>query len=441
MSFSDKTARKLQELTRLSIDKELLVPPHMFDTSKRLYTLNEVYDLWHNGETATVKQRKDALYIHIPYCKSRCSFCMYDSRVTHPGSLSGYISRCYKEIEFWNEEIQSPLESLYIGGGTPSILSELELQTLLKPVSQFKFVSNSSRTFELSPDTASEAKLNILKRSNINRISFGVQSLDSTVLRNVRRHNPPASVIGRLIQFACDLEFDDINVDLMVGLEGQDIKTVADTVRRVISMAPLSVTVYTYRTVGREEEKDTYNRIIESQRQLAAAYEIFEESGWSHVAGTIETEYNVFASPQRKKELIRHKTSIDVMDNLNLVGIGSHAIGFKPSVAYQCVSYEGHFDADAARYEVYRHTKLQQIRLAVCQMLYHNKMTIDCDQFKDYFGIDFEDVFQDEINELETIGRIDHDYPKIKFLSSSIYEDAGIQKFFWDQDFLQKYRQ
>ena len=129
------------------------------------------------------------------------------------------------------------------------------------------------------------------------------------------------------------------------------------------------------------------------------------------------------------------------MDNLNLIGIGSHAIGFRPSLAYRCVSYDENFDVKAARYEVYRHTKHQQMRLAVCQMLYHNKMTIDCIRFKDYFGIDFEDAFHDEIHELETIGRIDRTYPKMKFISNSIYEDAGIQKFFWDQDFLQKCRQ
>ncbi len=440
MLSTNKISQKLAEFTHLSMVKELLVPPHVFDTPDRHYSLREVKELWHDEDVATVKERKGALYIHIPFCKSRCAFCMYDSRVTHGDKLSIYVDRCRKEIEFWKEEILNPLESLYIGGGTPSILREKDLQTLLQPLEQFSFVENSSRTFELSPDTICETKLDILRDSHINRVSFGIQSLDPVVLRNVRRSNPPIDVIARLIGYARAVEFDDVNIDLMVGLEGQNVSNVLDTIKKVIAMEPLSITIYTYRAVTRENEKLTYNRIIESQNQLAAAYGIFKELGWNHIGGTIETEYNVFASPLREKNLIRHKTSIDVVGNLNLIGIGSHAIGFKPSLAYQCMSYNEDFDTESPRYEIYRHSKLQQMRLAVCNMLYHNGMTIDGETFKMIFGLNFEDVFWSEINELDSIGRLNRTNSKFKFLSNSIYEDAGIQKFFWDQDFLQKYK-
>lgn len=440
MSFSDKISKKLDEFTRISIERELLVPPHVFDTPGHLHSLSEVLESWHNGEVATLKAPKGAIYIHIPYCKSRCAFCMYNSKVSHRSNFSNYINRCLKEIEFWGEEIHNPLESLYIGGGTPSILAEEDLRALLLPLSQLQYVKNSSRTFELSPDTSSEAKLDILYDSNINRVSFGVQSLDSAVLANVKRDNPDSQIIKSLIGHARMLGFDDINADLMVGLEGQNEAKVAEDVKKVIAMDPLSVTIYTYRSVRWEDRKEMHDRIEASQRQLAVAYEIFDRIGWEHAAGTLETEYNVFASPSRRTRLIRHKTSIDVFDNLNLIGIGSHAIGFKPSLAYQCMSYAEDFDTKTPRYNVYNNNRLQQMRLAVCNMLYHNGMTIDGKRFKDYFGLDFYDVFQDEINELESIGRINRVNLTFKFLGNSIYEDAGIQKFFWDQDFLQKYR-
>lgn len=441
MSLSDNIAKKLAEFTQLSIDRELLVPPHVFDTSTSLYTLSEIHDLWNKGDIATLKKAKRALYVHIPYCKSRCAFCMYDSRITRVCNLATYVDRCTREIEFWQDELNGILESVYFGGGTPSILSEADLRNLLRPISHLKYVENSSRTFELSPDTATESKLDILRKSHINRISLGVQSLDETVLKNVRRQNPPITIITRLVAYANKLGFDDINIDLMVGLDGQNELNVVDSVRKVIDMNPLSITIYTYRNIHQKNSKSTHLKTVESQRQLETAFKIFDEACWSHVAGNLETEYNIFASPLRKRKLIRHKTSIDVLDNLSLIGIGSHAIGFNPSIAYQCDSYEESFDIEKARYVVYRHTPLQQIRLAVCNMLYRNDMTIDRELFKSYFGLDFEDVFCKELGELSLINRVGRTDASIIFLSNSIYEAAGIQKFFWDQDFLQKYRQ
>lgn len=435
------TLQKFKELQYISQKHKLLVPPHFFDTKSSKHSLQEIHDMWNVLEIATIQPKHNSLYIHIPYCMKRCSFCMYDSKIRRNDNITPYIDRIIKEFNFWSDNINTPIDSFYIGGGTPSIMSVLNVKQLFNSLSEkLSFCNNSSRTFELSPDTINMEKLYELGETFINRISLGIQSMDENVLRNANRPITSPQKIRQIINIAKEISFDDINIDLMVGLNGQTTTNVESSVKQIIELAPLSVTIYSYRDVHNISEWKHENRILEINKQLLSAYDIFKKYGWEHASGNLDTEYNIFYSPEKRKKLIRHKTSIDTLSNLNLFGLGNHAIGFNPSLAYKCDSFSDDFDKDEKRYIVYKHTPIQQMELAICNMLYCNNMQIDRNLFYDSFGCNFEDVFEKELEELQSINRIIETPYGYKFINNSKYEAAAIQMFFWDKKFLQQYK-
>lgn len=430
---------KLDDFIKLSFEKDLLIPPHYFDTNKQKYSLEDVKRMWHKGVVASSKERHDALYIHIPFCISRCAFCMYESQIVRPEYISPYISRIIKEYRYWEDEVRMPLDSMYIGGGTPSIMSVSDISSLFNVLNELSFSNNSSRTFELSPETATEDKLYLLGDTIINRISIGIQSMDENVLKMVKRNNISSSHIKRLLDVARKINFDDINIDVMVGLEGQTENNVQTTIEKIVEMAPLSVTLYSFRDTRKTSKKNIDERIMEVRKQIQRAYKTFDLAGWKHVAGNVDTEYNIFYSEDKKKELIRQKTSIDVFDNLNLFGLGSHAIGFNPALAYECDSFSMEFNDKDRRYAIYQHTPLQQMQLAICTMLYCNNMCVDTVKFFHSFKYNFEDIFKEELDELMSINRVTPIPGGYKFICNTKYEAAAIQKFFWDKEFLRQY--
>lgn len=436
---SNKVQERLNDYIKLSMEKDLLIPPHYFDIDHNKYSLDDIKSMWHDGVVASSKERHDALYIHIPFCISRCSFCMYESQIVHPEFIGPYISRITKELDYWKDEIHLPLDSLYIGGGTPSIISVNDIRHLFKSLNDLSFVPNSSRTFELSPESATEEKLFELGETIINRISLGVQSLDKYVLERVKRNNISTSHIRNLINIAKTVRFDDINVDLMVGLDGQNEDNIKTTIEEIIDMSPLSVTLYTFRDVNKTLKKSIGERTDDVRKQLISAFKSFQEAGWAHVSGNIDTEYNIFHSSEKRKQLIRHKTSIDVCNNLFLFGLGSHAIGFNPSIAYECDSFSKDYSKKEKRFTIYRHTPIQQMQLAVCNILYCNDMFIDTSHFYNIFNCKFEDVFREELEDLISLNRVISNPSGYKFISNSKYEAAAIQKFFWDKKFLRQF--
>lgn len=441
MKLSPKESlKKFDELQSVSQRHELLIPPHFFDMDSDRCSLQEVHDFWKSYEVASVKPRHYSLYIHIPYCVKKCSFCMYDSKIHTDDNITPYIDRIIKEYDFWSDNIVSPIDSFYIGGGTPSIMSVDDIRNLFSSVMDLSFRDDSSRTFEMSPDTVNVDKLHELGKTFINRISLGVQSLDENVLNKIKRPITSIKKIKQIVDAAKEISFDDINIDLMVGLNGQTISNIESSVRQVVELSPLSVTVYSYRDVHNLSELKHEDRILEINRQLLLAYNIFEEYGWEHVAGNLDTEYNIFYSPAKKKKLIRHRTSIDAFSNLNMFGIGSHAIGFNPSLAYECDSFSSDFDKDEKRYIVYKHTLMQQMKLAVCNMLYFNDMQIDTKIFYESFGCEFSNVFEKELEELRSINCVVEVPCGYAFINKSKYEAAAIQMFFWDERFLQQYK-
>ncbi|MDM1061509.1 radical SAM family heme chaperone HemW [Empedobacter falsenii] len=156
------------------------------------------------------------IYIHIPFCKQKCSYCdfHFSTNLQHKSNL---IQAINKELEIRKDEISAPLETIYFGGGTPSILSEIELESIFETIYKNYSTKNLKEiTLETNPDDLNKEKLNFLKSTPINRFSIGVQSFFEEDLKLMNRaHN--AQEAETSIKLAQDFGFENITIDLIYG--------------------------------------------------------------------------------------------------------------------------------------------------------------------------------------------------------------------------------
>ena len=180
-------------------------------------------------------------YIHIPFCKSKCKYCSFISGDNFD-KKTGYLYSLLKEIDYYYNK--NPLETLYIGGGTPSTFSAVELG---KIINKFSFTETAEITIEVNPNDVNYDYMISLKDLGINRISIGAQSFDDNILKLIgRRHN--SQEIFNAVDAAQKAGFDNISLDLIYGLPEQttegfkkDLETVIKTCVQHLSLYGLKI--------------------------------------------------------------------------------------------------------------------------------------------------------------------------------------------------------
>ncbi len=181
---------------------------------------------------------KQGVYVHIPFCVSRCKYCDFFS-TTDLNKRHLYIEAVAEEIRLREKEKQE-IQTIYFGGGTPSLLSTEEIKTLLDSIGTEQA---TEITIEANPGDLNIDKLNELRNIGINRISIGVQSFDDNMLTLIgRRHNSEQA--KRSIQMAQNAGFDNISADLMYGLPNQTMEQWQQDVRQMLSMNVKHISCY-----------------------------------------------------------------------------------------------------------------------------------------------------------------------------------------------------
>jgi oxygen-independent coproporphyrinogen-3 oxidase len=175
-----------------------------------------------------------SLYLHIPFCKTKCCYCAFNSFAAMGEIYKPYISALKTEIsQLPDKGERGPLETLFIGGGTPTVLDPDQLVDIIQHVETlFGFTQDVEISIEANPGTVSEADLIKLKNGGVNRISLGVQSFDDRELRTLGRCHTRSDA-EKAIKIAQDRGLENTSIDLMYGLPGQD----GESWRRSLEMA------------------------------------------------------------------------------------------------------------------------------------------------------------------------------------------------------------
>ena len=193
-----------------------------------------------------------SIYISIPFCPSRCSYCSFVSYTT-PRLLSmidEYLNAIIEDLRETVDTIKHlglKVVTVYIGGGTPTTLSASQLETLLSELNRQIDVSSLSEfTLEAGrPDTITREKLDIAKRYGVTRVSVNPQTLNDDILKEIgRRHT--SEDFYNAYNIAKESGIRDINVDLIAGLPGDDFKNFSETIDRIIELEPTNITVHTF---------------------------------------------------------------------------------------------------------------------------------------------------------------------------------------------------
>lgn len=174
-----------------------------------------------------------SVYIHIPFCNKICSYCDFCKLLYNEKFIDKYLDSLEKEIKdiYRGEEI----ETLYIGGGTPSCLTYNQLEKLFKILKIFVKSKTFEFTIEGNFDSTSYEKLDLYKKNGVNRLSFGIETTNLELLRLLNRELDKEHVLD-IINYAKKIELNNINVDLIYALPGEDLNILEKDLEFICSL-------------------------------------------------------------------------------------------------------------------------------------------------------------------------------------------------------------
>ncbi|MDY0234644.1 MAG: radical SAM family heme chaperone HemW [Gudongella sp.] len=185
------------------------------------------------------------LYIHIPFCESKCFYCDFTSIPTNSNLVEKYFNYLLKELSMVSYKAKDYLvDTIFIGGGTPSILDGTKIETLLDNIrKEFKLSNNPEITIEVNPGTMDINKAKSFKRAGINRISMGIQSMNNNSLKSIGRIHDKDQVI-KTVRICKDCGFDNVSGDLIFGLPNEKSGDFKRTLQEIIELNLSHISMY-----------------------------------------------------------------------------------------------------------------------------------------------------------------------------------------------------
>lgn len=229
---------------------------------------------------------KAGLYLHIPFCVKKCRYCNFYSSFMSEELLNKYCDALIREIKQWGGSFNRPIDTVYFGGGTPSLLG-YNLPMILDAVAgSFSLSSDSEITLEINPDGNIENFLDIAKTSGVNRISIGAESgIDEELKLLGRTHSVEDTV--NAYNYARKIGFDNISLDIMIGLPDSDDNSLNKSLKFVTGLEPEHISAYILqveKNTAFYNMRDTLDFKDDDTKanQYLKMCEVFENGGYSH---------------------------------------------------------------------------------------------------------------------------------------------------------------
>lgn len=286
-----------------------------------------------------MRRKQIGLYIHIPFCKQKCSYCDFCSYANKESFVKRYMQCVLKEIievgsnnktDFENGKDDLFLvKTIYIGGGTPSLIDSKYITQVIEDIKlNFEVDEKAEITIEVNPGTVTLEKLEDYYKAGINRLSIGLQSTHEHLLKEIGRIHTYLDFIDTY-RFARDAGFKNINVDLMIGLPNQTLEEVQDSIEEIVSMEPEHISVY---SLILEENTPLFKKVEEGlelpdeeleRKMYWTVKQILEQNGYIHY------EISNFA-----KKGYESKHNLDCWDQKEYIGFGISAHSYTNGIRY-----------------------------------------------------------------------------------------------------------
>lgn len=363
---------------------------------------------------ATLRDQPLSLYLHVPFCESRCAYCGCAVIATRKKDVAAtYLEYLEREIAMAAAALggRRTVVQYHWGGGTPTYLTPDQIARLDGIVQRhFDVTGDAERAIEIDPRVTTREQIVLLRRLGFNRLSFGVQDFNKAVQNAIQRHQSEAET-RHLYRTARDEGFDSINFDLVYGLPRQSVSSFERTLASVVDMLPDRIAVYSYAHVPwlRPNQKaidpiDLPNA-NEKRRLLATAIESFTGAGYESIG------MDHFALPDddlavaaRERRLHRNFMGYTTRPAPDSIALGVSAISdVAGAFAQNHKSLARYYEAiDGGRLPIERGYALSQddkLRRFVIAELMCN-FRLDNAQLRERFGVDMSDYFRSEIEQL-----------------------------------------
>ena len=287
-----------------------------------------------------MENRELGIYIHIPFCKHKCYYCDFVSFSNKQNLVKSYIEAIKTEInEYFNHKKileNFNVTTIYIGGGTPSCIDSkyiLEVLELLKnklKKNQTKF-EDMEITIEVNPGTVDREKIEMYKKAGVNRLSIGLQSTNNKILKEIGRIHTFENFL-ETYNMASQIGFDNINVDLMIGLPDQTIEDVKESLNQITKLHPVPTHISVYSLII--EEGTVIEKLIR-ENKLKEMDEELERNMYWYVKNTLELngyEHYEISNFAKTGKASKHNTNCWLQKEY--IGIGAAAHSYLNSVRY-----------------------------------------------------------------------------------------------------------
>jgi oxygen-independent coproporphyrinogen III oxidase len=203
------------------------------------------------------------LYIHIPFCKQKCSYCDFNSYVCDEDKVQSYIDALIKEIKMYNKQAQFKFKTVFFGGGTPTFIHYKHIEAVMDEIKPY-IVEDAEISMECNPGTVNLESLKEYKKMGINRLSIGLQAWQPELQKALGRIHNTEQFLTNLEQ-AREAGFENISADLMFALPGQSLEMWLETVERVASLGLKHISCYSLKV---EEGTPFYNLYQRNELKL-----------------------------------------------------------------------------------------------------------------------------------------------------------------------------
>lgn len=267
------------------------------------------------------------VYVHIPFCKSRCTYCDFYSTVGSP-LMERYVAALVAEARLrWHELGDERVNTIYVGGGTPSQLPVEMMRQLTDALRRLASVAIAEFTVEVNPDDVNERYIALLADMGVNRISMGIQSFDNRLLKLIgRRHTAQQAVDA--VHAIREAGIDNLSIDLMFGLPGQTLDSWRQSLNQALALRPEHLSAYALSyepgtPLWRQRERGDVCEVDEdtSVEMYTCLLTTMREAGYEHY------EISNFALPGRRS---RHNSAY--WNATPYLGLGAAAHSFDGSV-------------------------------------------------------------------------------------------------------------
>lgn len=365
------------------------------------------------------------IYIHIPFCKQKCYYCDFVSYSNKCSEVKEYIESLKKEIEefdFSNYKVTS----IYIGGGTPSYIDSIYIVEILSELKEklkcnlieFKDIEI---TIEVNPGTVDTKKLNDYKKSGINRLSIGLQSTKNDILKKIGRIHTYQEFL-EIYKLAREIGFKNINIDLMIGIPGQKIGDLKNTLQDIIKLEPEHISVYSLII----EENTPIEKMLENG-EIKLPDEDLERNMYWYVKNTLELNgYNHYEISNFAKLGKESRHNLNCWNQEEYIGFGvaahSYLNGIRFSNTINVEEYIQHIENNRKEenIQIEESQSLEDKKNEFMMLGFRKIQGVDIARFKEKFIDNPIFLYRENLNKLVEEGLIEVDLNHIKLTNKGI---------------------